>query len=179
VRGLCHLHPDFVTRVVFTENIIPGLGIPGEADWETLNSRWWHHAFHATPDLPESLIEGRESTYLGYLYRRWTFDPSTFTPDFFEAFVTSYSQPGALRAGFAYYRALEQDALANSKFAERQFEFPAMVITARHQVNEILQKQLRPVLANYKGWIFENCAHFISIECPFEEAYRIDEFLQD
>jgi hypothetical protein len=54
-----------------------------------------------TPDLPESLIEGRVSTYLGYLYRRWTFDPSTFTPDFFEVFFTSYSQPGALRAGFA------------------------------------------------------------------------------
>jgi hypothetical protein len=54
-----------------------------------------------------------------------------------------------------------------------------MVITARHQVNEILHKQLRPVLANYKGLIFENCAHFISIECPLEEADQIDEFLKD
>ncbi len=172
--ALAHLHPEFVRRVIFTENVVPGLGIPGEADWDTLNSRWWHHAFHATPDLPESLIAGRERTYLGYLYAHWAFNP-----DFLDEFTRAYAAPGALRAGFAYYRALGEDARRNQEFAKTKLPMPALVITAKYQVNEILNKQLQPVLADYRGLIFDRCAHFLSIECPQEEAAQADAFFRE
>jgi hypothetical protein len=61
-------------------------------------------------DLPEKLISGKEDVYLNCFYDYWSYNQSAITAQDREKYVEQYSKPGALRAGFEYYRASFADA---------------------------------------------------------------------
>ncbi|MFE9453417.1 hypothetical protein [Streptomyces sp. NPDC006739] len=47
--------------------------------------------------------------YLEYFFERWTYNRHGLTPEAVDAYVRAFSRPGALRASFDDYRAMEQD----------------------------------------------------------------------
>ena len=51
------------------------------------------------------MIEGKEDTYLNWFYH-WTYNQSAITSEAREEYIKQYSKPGAMRAGFEYYRAV-------------------------------------------------------------------------
>lgn len=163
--ALCHEHPEFVRKVAFTDNVIPGL-LAGDKTWDDLNSHFWHHHLHAEPDLPELLIAGRERAYLTWFYRKLTHNLSAFTDDYTDEFVRAYTLPGSLRAGMGYYQALADDAEQNQAYAKTRLLMPALVVTAEQTVNDMLHKQVQPVAEDYRGVIFKRCGHFIPVERP-------------
>src|SRR5439155_19234468 len=65
----------------------------------------WHSYFHQQDDLPEKLIEGREEIYLRHIFRGWSVNKYPMSDEAVAQYVKAYSQPGALRGGFNYYRA--------------------------------------------------------------------------
>jgi len=69
-------------------------------------SMWWG-IFHETRDLPEALVQGKELLYLTWFFNNLAYNPSAVTPDINE-FVSHYSAPGAMCAGFEYYRAFHR-----------------------------------------------------------------------
>jgi len=79
-------------------------------------SMWWG-IFHETRDLPEALVQGKELLYLTWFFNNLAYNPSAVTPDINE-FVSHYSAPGAMRAGFEYYRAVPQDAIENQNYSK-------------------------------------------------------------
>ena len=54
--ALAAFHPGLVTKLVMLDAAVPGDGSGSYSQ----GGRRWHHAFHQTLDLPESLIVGRE-----------------------------------------------------------------------------------------------------------------------
>ncbi len=104
-------HPDAVRKLAILDVTIPGDGSPNISQ----GGRRWHHAFHQTPDLPEALIAGREDIYFGWFYRNYGARPLP-EADIAE-YLRTYRQPGALRAGFSYYRAIPQDIADNAALA--------------------------------------------------------------
>ena len=60
-------------RVVVMDTVVPGLG-----PWKEVlaNPHIWHFALHSVPDLPETLIPGREAQYFDYFYDALSKDPS-------------------------------------------------------------------------------------------------------
>jgi pimeloyl-ACP methyl ester carboxylesterase len=78
--------------------------IPGIGPDISQGGKRWHHAFHMTPDLPEALVQGREREYLSWFYEAFSWQRGAIGPADIDEYVRCYSQPGALRAGFAYYR---------------------------------------------------------------------------
>ena len=70
---------------------------------------WWF-AFHQTPNLSESIIQGKEREYLSWFYKNLAYNPEAITQADIDEFVSHYSAPGGMRAGFEYYRAFSQDA---------------------------------------------------------------------
>jgi pimeloyl-ACP methyl ester carboxylesterase len=101
-------HPEAVRRLVILDVVIPGSG----GDFSE-GGRRWHHQFHMTPDLPEALVQGREDVYLAWFYRTFAYRPDAIGPDDLAEYLRTYRQPGAMRAGFAFYRAIAQDAADN------------------------------------------------------------------
>ncbi len=106
--ALAATHPEAVEKLAILDVVIPGDG----GDFSQ-GGRRWHHPFHITPDLPEALTKGREDIYLGWFYSNFAWKTDAFEQPAIDEYLRTYTQPGAMRAGFAYYRALPQDVAAN------------------------------------------------------------------
>jgi pimeloyl-ACP methyl ester carboxylesterase len=91
-------HPTEVKKLAVMELTIPGFAPPGRP------SIWWG-IFHQVPDVPEALVQGKEMMYLSWFYRGLTYNPAAITQADINEYVSHYSAPGGLRAGFEYYRA--------------------------------------------------------------------------
>lgn len=157
--------PQAVERFVLVDVVIPGDG----GDFSQGGARW-HHAFHRTPDLPEALVAGREEAYLGWFYREFAYRPDAIPPEAQAEFLRTYRQPGALRAGFAYYRALPQDAADNAAWlaAGNRLAMPCLGIggdKARGRAREP-EESLRRVAGDVRGLVIPDCGHFVPEEQP-------------
>ena len=180
--AMAYLAPERIERLVLTESTIPGLDVPGVADWDTFNGMWWHHNFHAQAGTPELLVTGREREYLDSKYRAWTWNyEETFTQDYLDEFADAYTQPGVLSNGFALYRALGVDAEHNRAFLDDQgrLPMPTMVVTGRYQVGEGLHRQIIPVAEDYTGVMIDRAQHFLMIEAPATLTGLLTAFFED
>jgi pimeloyl-ACP methyl ester carboxylesterase len=159
--------PDRIRTLAILDVTIPGIG-PDISQ----GGRRWHHAFHMTPELPETLTHGREREYLGWFYREFCWQRDAIAPADIEEYVRCYSQPGAMRAGFEYYRALPQDREDNRRLLESGFRLPMPVLAlggarteARGRAEEPLES-LRAISSNAHGSAIPECGHFIPEEQP-------------
>ena len=96
--------------------VIMDVVIPGIPPWESVlrNPYIWHFAFHSIPDLPETMVFKREAEYFDYFYKVISAHPDRIRTEDRDAYVTAYQRPGALTAGFDWYRAFAKDAARNS-----------------------------------------------------------------
>ena len=158
--------PDRVVAMAVFDAPVPGDGGPIEH-----HSRW-HFGFHALPGLPEALTEGREDIYLRFFYRfLGGATPDAISEAAQAEYVRAYAQPGAMTAGFNYYRAVPQDIAATHAFrdAGRRLEMPILVYggdpATRGRGMTALESWAR-VARNVSGGVAENCGHWIPEERP-------------
>jgi pimeloyl-ACP methyl ester carboxylesterase len=166
--ALAAAHPQAVRRLVILDVVIPGSG----GDFSE-GGRRWHHQFHMTPDLPEALTEGREHIYLSWFYRTFAYRPDAITSDDLDEYVRTYRQPGAMRAGFAYYRALLQDIADNKAvLAQDKLAMPVLAIGGAVSYphgrgrGTAPEQSLRQVALDVRGAVVPDCGHFIPEEAP-------------
>src|SRR6202158_1054367 len=131
---IAHAHaaayPGEVKRLALTESNVPGItppppaGIPSEA----VNLKSWQFAFNRLEDLPEMLVQGRERAYLTWLFATKTTRTYAIEPAALDEYVRVFSAPGALRAGFAWYRTnFSADGLAQAKVrAAKRLPMPVL-----------------------------------------------------
>ena len=173
--ALAAAHPDAVRKLAILDVTIPGDGSPNISQ----GGRRWHHAFHQTLDLPEALITGREDIYLGWFYRNYGARP---LPDAdINEYLRTYRQPGALRTGFAYYRAIPQDIADNAARVATGFRLPMPVLAlggnnAWGRGPEVLDS-LNRLATNVQGGVIENCGHWMPEEQPDELLRHLLQFL--
>jgi pimeloyl-ACP methyl ester carboxylesterase len=166
--SLATAHPEAVRRLVILDVVIPGCG----GDFSQ-GGRRWHHQFHMTPDLPEALTQGREDIYLSWFYRTFAYRYDAIGPDDLKEYLRTYSQPGAMRAGFAYYRAIPQD-IADNKATLDRFKLPMPVLAMGGGVSyphgrgrgSEPEQSLRRVAVDVRGEVVPECGHFIPEEAP-------------
>ena len=163
--ALSAAHPEAVRKLAVLDVTIPGDGSTNFSQ----GGRRWHHAFHQTADLPEALIAGREDIYFSWFYRNWGHHPNVLSAADITEYLRVYSQPGALRAGFSYYRNLARDIADNEAIA-KTFKLPMPVLALggnnawgrRMEVLESLQR----VASNVRGGVIDHCGHWMPEEQP-------------
>ena len=166
--ALAAAHPEQVKKLAILDVTIPGWG----GDFSEAGRRW-HHQFHSVPDLPEALTRDREELYLGWFFKTFAYKPNAITDIDLKEYVRTYSQPGAMRAGFSYYRALPQDIKDNIKRIKKQkLQMPVLAIgggvsypNGRGRGAHTAESLCR-VAHNVTGKVFDNCGHFIPEEAP-------------
>lgn len=165
-----------VKKLAILDAGIPGITLPdvlphaAGKGWRT-----WHFAFHAIPDLPEALIEGKERIYLDWFLRRKTAAPNAFSEDDVNEYLRTFTQRGALRAGLAYYRALDQSAAQNAEFTRAgKLAIPLLAISAEHGSIADMATPLRPYFDDVQGVMIKKSGHFLQEEQPeaVEKALR-------
>ena len=156
--------------------------IPGIGPDISQGGRRWHHAFHMTPELPETLVQGREREYLSWFYREFCWQRGVIEEADIDEYVRCYSAPGALRAGFEYYRNIPRDQADNRALLESGFRLQMPVLAlggaraeARGRGEEPLES-LRAIATNVQGGALPDCGHFIPEEQPAVLAERLLRF---
>ena len=169
--------PERVRTLTMLDVTVPGIG-PDISQ----GGRRWHHAFHMTPELPEALVEGREREYLGWFYREFCWQRGAIAQADIDEYLRCYRQPGAMRAGFEYYRALPRDKADNQAALDSGFRLPMPVLAlgggraeARGRGEEPLES-LRAIASNVSGGAIPECGHFIPEEQPALLAERLLDF---
>jgi pimeloyl-ACP methyl ester carboxylesterase len=152
-------HPDEVRRLVILDVPIPGIG-PGE----NITGLWWAQ-FHMVRDIPEMLIDGHERQYLTWFYR-YTCNPAAITKDDIDEYVSHYSAPGGMRAGFEYYRALFDDIKQNKEYSTVKLPMPILVLGGECSFGTTALDSMRLLATDVHGGVVPDSGHWIPEEQP-------------
>jgi pimeloyl-ACP methyl ester carboxylesterase len=186
---IAHAHavnyPADVRRLVLTESNIPGVtafatGIPSEA----INLKSWQFAFNRLNDLPEILVQGHEQAYLTWIFATKSTRSYAIEPAAIEEYTRQYSAPGAMRAGFAWYRAnFDADGLAQAKVrAAKRLTMPVLALGGSDGVGDALRMTIATIGDHVQGGPItgatEGCGHFLPEECPDELTEAVLKFWQ-
>ena len=168
-------HPEDVKKMIILDIILPGFG------WEEAGklspNGIWHFSFHAVRDLPEKLIEGQEDVYLNWFYD-WISNGTAVTSEAREEYIRQYSKPGALRAGFEYYRAIFEDAEQNKEYAKEKLNIPILAIGGEAAIGNRTMASFQNVASNVTGITLPNTGHFIPEEKPDIVVRQILDFFK-
>jgi pimeloyl-ACP methyl ester carboxylesterase len=157
------VHPEDVRKMIILDTLLPGFGFEEAGNFSP--NGIWRFSFHAVRDLPEKLIDGKEDVYLNWFYD-WTYNQSAITPEDREEYIKQYSKPGAMRAGFEYYRAVFEDAEQNKEYAKEKLKIPILTIGGEADIGNFTTTSFQRVANNVTGITLPNTGHFIPEERP-------------
>lgn len=120
-------HPDRLDRLVIVDNV-PTRIVAQTYDLALARAGYWFFTFLAVPDLPETLVQGREREFITHFYQTWSYNPEFLTPGDIDVYVRAYQQPGALRGAFDDYRAGAIDVEQDRQDADRLIGCRTLVI---------------------------------------------------
>ncbi|MFE5125258.1 alpha/beta fold hydrolase [Streptomyces sp. NPDC056669] len=160
---------------------IPGITLPEviptdpDRAWKT-----WHFAFHLVPDLPETLLAGRERDYVGWFLKVKALSPDTFEDAELDHYAAAVAVDGGLRASLAYYRDSAESARKNHEALERQhLTVPILGISSSHGSIPDMASSIGPWADDVTGVVVPDAGHFIPDEQPEAVAAAIADFILD
>ncbi len=178
-------HEEMVNRMVLLDSTPPMEQLGPQAP-SVVRERW-HSYFHQQFDLPEKLIEGREEVYLRHIFKDWTINKYPPSAAEIAEYVRAYSQPGALRGGFSYYRAAAyEDPPHWQADASRVLQTPVLFLYGSRRINTAqasgagpLDDAWRSVFPKVRGKDMGNYGHFLQWEAPDEVNRELVSFLSE
>ena len=148
------------------ELTIPGFAPPGRPPL------WWG-IFHQTADVPEALVQGKEMIYLPWFLHNLAYNPAAITQADINEYVSHYSAPGGMRAGFEYYRAFPQDAIQNMNYSKTKLTMPVLALGGGYIPTfggnitmPTIIYGMKILAQNVQGITVPNSGHFIPEEQP-------------
>ncbi|HEX3990483.1 MAG TPA: alpha/beta hydrolase, partial [Acetobacteraceae bacterium] len=107
--------------------------------------------------------------YLGWFFRNYGHRPDVIPDGDIAEYLRVYRQPGALRAGFGYYRAIPRD-ISDNEAINATFKLPMPVLALGGDSGwgrrmEVVES-LRRLATDVRGGIIENCGHWMPEEQP-------------
>ena len=173
--ALALAHPEMVRNLTFLDVPVPGDGT------DVFYVGRWHHYFHWILDIPEALTQGREKIYLEYFYRNWGYRPDVMSDADISEYLRTYSQPGAMRAGFNIYRAVHQDKIDNEQVlaVNGKLKMPVLTVSGeggRARGLKICLESAKRVAENVRGVGLAGCGHWIPEEKPAELLRHLLDF---
>lgn len=162
--SLASAHPEKIRKMIILDTLLPGFGLEEAGNFSP--NGLWHFSFHAVRDLPEKLIDGREDIYLNWFYDHGTYNQSAINADHRDEYIKQYSKPGAMRAGFEYYRAIFEDAEQNREYGKEKIDIPLLTIGGDTAIGNFTTSTFKKIANNVTGITLKNTGHFIPEERP-------------
>jgi pimeloyl-ACP methyl ester carboxylesterase len=153
-------HPNEVSRLVILDVPIAGTG-------PALNlTRLWHIPFHMVRDIPETLVEGKEREYLTWFYRNGAYNPAAITEEDIDEYVSHYSAPGGMRAGFEYYRAIPLGVEQIKEYSKIKLPMPVLALGGEYSFGTAALDSMKSLATDVRGGIVPLSGHWIAEERP-------------
>ena len=155
-------YPGQTESLVLMDAFLPGIG-----NWKAM---WllrdlWH--FHFYGEVPLALVAGRERIYLEHFWNDFAADAHHSVPEpDRERYARAYAQPGAMRAGFEWFRNFERDAADFARMAQQRLRMPVRVIAGEKSGGSFLIEQVRLVADDVDGTVIPGAGHWLLEEAP-------------
>jgi pimeloyl-ACP methyl ester carboxylesterase len=164
-------HPTEVKRLVVMDVPPPGFFPPPQVNGGP--PLWWI-LFHQTPDVPEALTQGKEMEYLSWHYQNLAYNRAAITQEAINEYVSRYSAPGGMRAGFEHYRAMPQDAIQNQNYSKTMLTMPVLALAGGYiptfggntTMPSLVEYGMKLLAQNVTGITVPNSGHYIAEEQP-------------
>ena len=149
-----------------------------------MNLKSWQFAFNRLNDLPELLVQGHERAYLAWIFATKSFRSYAIDSATLDEYTRQYSVPGAMRAGFAWYRAnFDAEGLTQAKArAARRLTMPVLALGGSEGVGDTLRATVATIGDQVQGGSITGtntgCGHFLPEECPDELTDAVLKFWQ-
>ena len=165
--------PETTERVVLMDAFLPGIG-----NWKNvwLLRDMWHFHFYGV--VPLALVKGRERIYLEHFWNDFAADAKRSVPEADRRlYARAYAQPGAMRAGFEYFRNFELDAEDFAVMGRTRLSMPVLVLSGEKAGGTFLIEQARLVASDVRGQIVGGAGHWLMEEAPDTVIPAINDFL--
>jgi len=110
--------------------------------------------------------------FLSWFYRQ-AYNPAAITQEAINEYVSHYSAPGGMRAGFEYYRAFPQDAIQNINYSKTKLTMPVLAVGGGYFpalggniTMPTIISNMKILAQNVTGIVVPNSGHFIPEEQP-------------
>jgi pimeloyl-ACP methyl ester carboxylesterase len=166
-------YPSRVRRFVLIDAPLPGVG-----PWDDIvkSHALWHFSFWG-PDA-ERLVAGRERIYLDRFWNEFSADPKKFSEASRAHYARLYAQPGAMRAGFAQFKAFDQDATDNKAFlAKGKLTMPVLAVGGEKSFGPTMAVVMRAAATNVQEAVVPDSGHWVMEENPDATIALVTEFL--
>jgi pimeloyl-ACP methyl ester carboxylesterase len=152
--------------------------LPGVEGWLAVydNPSIWHFRFNGP--TPEALVLGRERIYFDYFWNSFAADKTHSLPPADRiAYVTAYSRPGRMHAGWAYFANWPQTARDFQQLSLTKLTMPVLSIGGEKANGEALGQQARIVANTPTVIVFKDTGHWLMEERPKETMDALVKFL--
>ncbi len=176
--ALASAHPGDVRRLVISEVTIPDPNAKTPIPDEVANIKTWHVAFNRLPDLPEALMQGRESVFLNWLFDHKAAQPAKIDAAARDEFIRAFSVPGTTVAFLSYYREMFS-AAGLKRMGERRAKplpMPVLTVGGKEGLGEMLGQSFKGLATNTQPVVLAGCGHYLPEECPTEFIDVIERF---
>ncbi|HEX4237063.1 MAG TPA: alpha/beta hydrolase [Xanthobacteraceae bacterium] len=167
-------HPERVKKFVVIDAPLPGIG-----PWDDIvrSHALWHFSFYG-PDA-ERLVKGRERIYLDRFWNEFSADPKKFDEASRKHYAKLYAAAGAMHAGFAQFKAFDQDAADNKAFvAKGMLTMPVLAIGGEKSFGPMMGTVMRAAASNVQTAVVPNSGHWVMEENPAATIKLIQDFLK-
>jgi len=167
-------HGERIAGAVIMNTVIPGLD-----PWEEVlaNPQIWHFAFHQLPELPETVIRGRERPYFDFFLDFLAGDKSRIGEQVRQACVEQYVTQAALKTGFDWYRTMPQDAERNAR--PKVIDTPILYLRGDadgRSIDPYLDGLRKAGAEKVFGKTLEGSGEILSLETPDKLVEALNQF---
>ena len=165
-------YPEKTDRLVLMDAPVPGI-----PPWDEIvrSPKLWHFSFGG-PDA-ERLVAGRERIYLDRFWNEFAGDPSKVDEATRVHYAELYARPGAMRAAFAQFLSIPQDAEDNKKSMATKLPMPVLAIGGEKSFGSNEAIVMRNAAVNVKEVVIRDAGHWLMEEQPAATIATIRAFL--
>jgi pimeloyl-ACP methyl ester carboxylesterase len=166
-------YPTEVATLTLMDAFIPGIG--DAKNIFLLRDKWHFNFFGPTP---EALVAGRERIYLEHFWNDFAADPKKSVSEANrQLYAREYAKPPGMRSTMAYFKAFDQDAIDDVKFAQTPLTMPVLVIAGEKASGTFLIDQTKLVAKNVTGVVIPNTGHWLMDEATERTVSELVKFL--
>ncbi|MFD9194567.1 alpha/beta fold hydrolase [Streptomyces phaeochromogenes] len=172
-------HPERVGRLAILEAVIPGLTpSPPFFGPAAANLKLWQFGFNRLTGLNEDLVRGREPLFFGYQFAKKAATPDAIPAYAVDVYVDAITaDPRALRASFAYYRALDETIAQNEQRSKTRLTLPVLALGGALWSGASAAQTMRLAADDVTGVVLDDCGHYPAEEQPARFVEILEDFL--
>ncbi len=112
-------------------------------------------------------MKGRERIYLEHFWNDFAADRNhSISEKDRQLYAAAYAQPGAMHAGFEYFKAFQQDGEDFAVFAKTKLPMPMLVLTGEKASGTGLIEQAKLIADHVQGVVIKGSGHWLMEEAP-------------